>query len=64
MKTNAKNTLTLEKFQIAKLTNLKSIIGGKANNTNNTQEEENEESPSTTTDTWTTITRDGNTFGG
>ena len=54
MKTISKrNTLSLEKFQIAKLNNLHRIIGGAANNANNTNEEE--ENPSTTTDTWTTM---------
>jgi hypothetical protein len=54
MKTISKrNTLSLEKFQIAKLNNLHSIIGGRANNAENTNEEE--ENPSTTTDTWTTM---------
>jgi hypothetical protein len=54
MKTISKsNTLSLEKFQIAKLNNLHSIMGGRGNNTNNTNEEE--ENPSTTTDTWTTM---------
>ncbi|WP_299685167.1 hypothetical protein [uncultured Dokdonia sp.] len=52
MKTNTKNTkLNLEKFQIAKLTNMNSIVGGAK--TDNTKKE------STSTDTWTTLT-----FGG
>ena len=51
MKTiSKKNTLSLEKFQIAKLNNLHSIMGGKANNAN-----EEEEEDSSSTDTWTTM---------
>lgn len=61
--TRKKHTLSLEKFQISKLNNLRSIIGGKANN-NSEEEEENEESYSTTTDTWTTITQDSPSIGG
>lgn len=49
MKTNAKNTkLNLEKFQIAKLNNLNSIIGGAKTDNGNRE--------STSTDTWTTLT--------
>ena len=61
-KISKKNTLSLEKFQIAKLNNLHRIIGGKANNVDSpdSPEEENEE---TTTGQWTTITKDP-TIGG
>lgn len=49
MKTISKrNTLSLEKFQIAKLNNLHSIMGGAAN-------KEEEDATLTTTDTWTTM---------
>ncbi|MFC4634992.1 hypothetical protein ACFO3O_13810 [Dokdonia ponticola] len=49
MKTiSKKNTLSLEKFQIAKLNNLRSIKGGIANN----NEEETQEEDTTTI--WTT----------
>lgn len=52
MKTDAKNTkLTLERFQIAKLTNLNCIVGGvKVDNTKETTRKD-----LTTTDTWTTL---------
>ena len=52
MKTKAKNTkLSLEKFQIAKLHNTETIMGG--------AKDVNESERFTTTDTWTTLT-----FGG
>jgi hypothetical protein len=52
MKTISKNTkLSLEKFQIAKLHNLNTIMGG-AN-------DDNESEGFTTTDTWTTLTYGG-----
>jgi hypothetical protein len=54
MKTISKrNTLSLKKFQIAKLNNLNTIVGGKAA-PNNTSDNEEENFP-TTTDTWTTL---------
>ena len=52
MKTIRKTTtLRFEKFQIAKLTNLNTIIGGKAFN-NNSSDNEEEELPPTTGDTF------------
>jgi hypothetical protein len=49
MKTISKNTkLSLEKFQIAKLQNLNTIMGG--------AKDENESQRFTTTDTWTKLT--------
>lgn len=49
MKTiSKKNTLSLEKFQIAKLNNLRNITGGRAENNDEQTEEE------TTTTLWTT----------
>ena len=53
MKTISKNTkLSLEKFQIAKLHNLNTIMGG-------AKKDENESARFTTTDTWTTLTYGG-----
>lgn len=66
-KISNKNVLSFQKFQIAKLNNLHTIIGGIANNVNaeytNTEEEEGE-NQSTTTDTWTTITKEHNVISG
>ena len=57
MKTISKTPkLNLQKFQIAKLNNLNTIIGGKANAHLETRTTDNEEEEfPTTTDTWTTL---------
>ncbi|GEM_PF-6574770 len=57
MKTiSKKNTLSLEKFQIAKLNNLHNIIGGIANH-NNAQGTQEEDTSDTTTIWTTTMTQ-------
>ena len=68
MKTIRKTTKTLnfQKFQIAKLNNLSSIMGGRAVTKNSSEgEEENEEIPTTTDETFPTTTHTTtNTVGG